>query len=122
MKSIVLTATALALLAGCAQQAEDITASAVSPFAYERLSCAELDTEARRVARRLEILSIAQDEKAKQDAQFTSIGMILFWPALFMVEGNDQTAGHVAQLKGEMVAMRDANRTNDCGIAIVEAG
>jgi hypothetical protein len=31
----------------------------------------------------------AQDQKATNDAVATTVGVIVFWPALFMVKGND---------------------------------
>jgi hypothetical protein len=61
-------------------------------------------------------ISARQDEKASSDAGAMAIGMILFWPALFLLDGDEESASEVARLKGEMDAIEQANIQKNCGI------
>jgi hypothetical protein len=42
--------------------------------------------------------------------------VILFWPAAFLIKGNGANAQEVAQLKGNMDAIEQANIQKKCGI------
>jgi hypothetical protein len=42
--------------------------------------------------------------------------VILFWPAAFLIKGNGANAQEVAQLKGDMDAIEQANIQKRCGI------
>jgi hypothetical protein len=80
---------AAALVAACAKNSADIAPSYVSPYQYESFTCDQLGEEAQRVSARAAEASGAQDQKATNDAVATTVGVIVFWPALFMVKGND---------------------------------
>ena len=56
--------------------------------------------------------------KAQQNDQAqTGIGLLLFWPALFMLEGGDgPEAAQYADLKGEYEALRKASVKSKCEI------
>jgi hypothetical protein len=41
---------------------------------------------------------------------------LLFWPAAFLIKGNGANAQEVAQLKGDMDAIEQANIEKKCGI------
>ena len=113
----IITATSLCLLtAACAQNSNEISASYVSPLEYQTYSCSQLRQEATRVSRRAAEMTTAQDQKAQSDAGMTAISLILFWPAAFMIDGDDETAGQLARLKGEMDAIEQANIQKNCGI------
>ncbi|MET0002695.1 MAG: hypothetical protein ABW087_03665 [Candidatus Thiodiazotropha sp.] len=72
--------------------------------------------ELRRVNRRTSQLHGQLDKKASDDAAQMGIGMILFWPALFFLEGGDgPEAAEYAQLKGEFDALEDAAIMKECG-------
>jgi hypothetical protein len=108
--------TAAALLAGCASSSKDIAAAYVSPLSYESYSCPQLREEATRVSARAIQVSGAQDGKATGDAVATGVGVVLFWPALFLVKGDGTTAAEVARLKGEMEAIEQTSIRKRCGI------
>ena len=57
-----------------------------------------------------------QNKKASNDQAAAAVGAILFWPALFMIQGDGAQAAEVARLKGEREAIEAANRTKNCGI------
>ena len=115
MKIIMVVACAFAL-AGCATHANDIPAAYVSPIQYQSYSCAQLQEEAARVSARAAAASGAQDQKANNDAIATGVGAVLFWPALFFIKGDAASAQQIAQLKGDMDAIEQANIQKNCGM------
>ncbi|MWD28021.1 hypothetical protein E0K89_011090 [Aquicoccus sp. SCR17] len=117
--------TALAVsaivLSGCAQSSKEISAAYVSPVKYQSFSCRQLSEEARRISVRASQAIGAQDKKASNDTAAMSVGMILFWPALFFIKGDSETAAEVARLKGEMDAIEAASVQKNCGIVFQHA-
>jgi hypothetical protein len=110
----------LALLAvcfaGCASSANEITPSYVSPLQYQYLSCQQIAAEAERVSQRASQVAGAQDEKATNDAVATGVGIVLFWPVLFMVKGDGQTAAELGRLRGEFEALERVSIEKNCGL------
>ena len=47
----------------------------------------------------------------------TTVGVVLFWPALFALEGNGATANELANLKGQMNAIEQAAKKKNCAIS-----
>jgi hypothetical protein len=45
-----------------------------------------------------------------------TVGVLIVWPALFLVQGDKQNAAQLAQLKGEMDAIEKASIQKNCGI------
>ena len=78
-------------------------------------------TEAARVSARAAEASGAQNQKANNDAIATGVGAVLFWPALFFIKGDAASAQQVAQLKGDMDAIEQANIQKQCGIEFKRA-
>jgi hypothetical protein len=117
MKSLFIVCAAL-LLAGCATRAENISAAYVSPIQYQSYTCSQLQEEAARVSARAIVASGAQDQKASNDAVATGVGVVLFWPALFFIKGDAASAQEVAQLKGDMEAIEQANIQKKCGMKL----
>lgn len=106
------------IVAGCASRSSDIPATYVSPIQYQGYSCAQLREEALRVSSRAAIAAGAQDQNATNDAVATTAAVILFWPAAFMIKGNGANAQEIAQLKGDMDAIEQANIQKKCGIQL----
>jgi hypothetical protein len=109
-------------MAGCAQQPKDIAPSYVSPLLYENLTCEQLVVEGQRVSARAAEVTGTQQQKASNDAVAMGVGLVLFWPALFFIKGDTQTAGEVARLKGEMDAIQQAATARNCGITVQTYG
>ena len=109
-------------LAGCATRSSDVAAAYVSPIQYQSYSCGQLREEAARVSSRAVIASGAQDQNATSDAVATGVALVVFWPAAFMLKGNNANAQEVAQLKGDMDAIEQANIRKRCGIQFKRAG
>lgn len=59
----------------------------------------------------------AQDSKSSSDAVVTGVGVVLFWPALFFIDGDDENTGELGRLKGEFDALEKAAINKNCNIA-----
>lgn len=103
-------------LAGCASSSNEITPSYVSPLQYQHLSCQQIAAEAERVSHRASQVAGTQDEKSTNDAVATGVRIVLFWPALFMVKGDGQTAAELGRLRGEFEALEKVSIEKNCGL------
>jgi hypothetical protein len=103
-------------IAGCAKNSAQIQSSYVSPMQYKSYSCAQLAEEGQRVSARASQAIGVQDKKASGDAVAMGVGLVLFWPALFFVQGDSGTSAEVARLKGEMEALEQESIRKRCGI------
>jgi hypothetical protein len=117
MKLIHLTVVGTLILAGCATSPSNIQAAYVSPVAYENMDCTQLTAEAQRVSAAAATATGQQQQKVGSDAVSTTVAVVLFWPALFFIQGDKGgTATEIANLKGQMKAIQDVNTTKSCGI------
>jgi hypothetical protein len=105
-----------AVLAGCASNAENITANYVSPNNYSKWSCRELEDEAQRVSAAAASAAGVQNSKATNDAVATGVAIVVFWPAAFLIKGDGASAANLANLKGEMQAIQTASTQKKCNI------
>jgi hypothetical protein len=112
-----LLALAAVLLAaiGCAKRSEDVAASYISPLQYQPYSCSQLAAEASRVSQRAAELSGVQDSKRTKDKVATTAAVIVFWPAAFLVTGDDAQTAELARLKGEFNAIQQVSIQKNCG-------
>lgn len=101
---------------GCAKQSSEITASYVSPYQFEQLSCQQLGDEAGRLSARAAALAGEQDSKATRDAVATGVAIVVFWPAAFFVRGNDTQTAELARMRGEMEAIEQVSNRKRCSI------
>jgi hypothetical protein len=112
-----LAAVCVALpLTGCAQRSDSVTAAYVSPIQYQSYTCQQLKEEAARVAQRAAIAAGQQDQSATNDAVATGVAVVIFFPAAFLIHGNGVNAQELAELKGDMDAIQQANIQKKCGI------
>jgi hypothetical protein len=107
---------AAVVVSACAKKADPIASSYVSPFQYENFACPQIAEEAQRVSARAAQVAGVQDEKATRDAVAMGVGLIIFWPALFFIGGNDQQTAELARLRGEMEALEQVSIRKRCGI------
>ncbi len=107
--------SALLYLSACATEPEKISASYVSDLQYQNFDCEQIAAETARVQRRVNNLYTSLDDEADADEAQMAIGLILFWPALFFLEGGDgPEAAEYAQLKGESEALERAAIAKRC--------
>lgn len=104
------------ILTACASKSKDVSASYVSPTLYQNLSCSQLASEAQAVSSRAATAAGVQDKAASNDAVRTTVGVVLFWPAILFNNGDNAHTAELARLKGEMQAIEDASRRKKCGL------
>lgn len=101
---------------GCAKSSEMVTGSYVSPLQYQNYNCPQLGEEAERISSRVAHLSGVQDKKRSDDQVATAAAIVLFWPAAFLVGGDDQTTAELARLKGEFETIEKVSIQKSCNL------
>lgn len=116
MKKMLSLATlgALTTLTACSTSPDEIGASYVSPLTYQSYDCEQVVMEMDRVGRKSSDLYAQLDKKATNDQVATGVGMVLFWPALFFIDGDGPEAQEYARLKGEYEALEDTAIQKKC--------
>lgn len=107
---------AMIALGACAKSADKVAAAYVSPLSYQQYDCAQISQEAERISARVQQLTGVQNKKATSDAVATTVSIVVFWPALFFIGGDDATTAELARLKGEMEAIERVSIEKKCGI------
>ena len=111
--AILLVACALASCSD-AQKSAEVTAQYVPATKYEHLSCAALRDEAARLQASVTGIEAEVDKAYKQDKTMEAVTWVLFWPALFAMDGNDAEANRLALARGEAEAIRAAMLRKGC--------
>ena len=116
MKKLILSFSiaALALTSACASQPDKIMATPTSTTQYDRMSCRSLGAEQTRIVTSVNLLTATQKQKADNDAGIMGVGMILFWPALFFLNGDSANAPQLAVAKGQYDAIMSVRTTKGC--------
>jgi len=124
MRWRILTVAAATTIAacGCARNPDRVVASYVSPVLYQSLTCEQLGIEATRVSSRAAVATGQQGRQATTDKVMTGVGVVLFWPALFFIGGDDAQTAELARLKGEMDAIEQTSIAKNCGIQFQRTG
>ena len=108
------------LIPGCASSPEKIKTEYVSPLQYKTHNCTQIAAELERVSRRANELYGSIKKEASTDNAQMAIGMILFWPALFFLEGGDgPEAQEYARLKGERDALEKVAIEKECDTSMI---
>ena len=115
MKKII-TIFFVILIASCATAPKDISAAYVSPLKYQDYDCGQIAMESANVERRVNNLYASLDKSAKGDKRNTAISAILFWPALFFIDGDSPEGAEYAQLKGEYQALQTVAVQKKCTV------
>lgn len=118
LKLWALTAACVVSLGACASHTHEIAPAYVSPTEYEDFSCKKIKAEMARVTRRAQAVAADVNKNADGDSTAMGVGLILFWPALFFIDGDSPQAQEYAQLKGRFAALEDVNVEKDCNIKI----
>ena len=107
--------TALLVFAACATPPDKIQTSYVSALEFKDYECDQLASELRRKNRRLSELFATLKGDADADEWQMGLGLILFWPTLFFLEGGDDVrAQEYSRLKGEVEAMHEVATSKKC--------
>lgn len=102
------------LLSGCASSSEKISASYVSPVQFQSFDCSQLEAESMRIKTRVSELAGNLDKASTNDKWITAGGVLLFWPALFALGGNQAQEAEYARLKGEYDAIHQSAVSKKC--------
>lgn len=115
MKKLVTLLFVFFLVTGCASNPNKIEATYVSPLKYKDYDCDMIALEQASVERRTNELYYSLKKEAGKDSAQMTVGLLLFWPTLFFLEGGDgPEAAEYAQLKGEYEALQDVAITKKC--------
>ena len=109
----------LFIVTGCASSPDEMTASYVSPLIYQSFDCQQLVMESDRVSRRVQSMHAKLDEKESDDSAKMAVGLILFWPALFFLDGDEDGAIEYKRLKGESEAIHQAAIAKKCDLRLL---
>lgn len=121
MKNLSITVAGLLALSACATQPEDIQTSYISPLQYQGYNCDQVAMELARVERRASEMQATLKKTANDDEGQMAIGLILFWPALFFLDGSDgPQAQEYARLKGERDALEQTAVAKSCIVKSVQ--
>lgn len=105
---------ALAIQVGCASGPDSVSAHYVSPNVYQSWNCDQLFEERTRLAREVERIAGLQRENANADAALMTVGLIVFWPALFGLAATKDRKEELGRLKGEYEAVDQNIRAKQC--------
>lgn len=110
---VVGTVVSILLFNGCAKKAEEIKPAYVSPIQYQNLDCTQLESELSRVSVKVAQVADIQNKNHKRDVVATTVGTLVFWPALFFLAAGDQEE-ELKRLKGEYEALQTASIRKNC--------
>ena len=120
MKKYLASALLAASLSGCASSPDHMAAAYVSPIQYQDYDCTQIGGELTRVSRRAQELYGQLDKTASNDAIQMGVGLVLFWPTLFFLEGGDgPEAAEYSRLKGEREALEQSAIQKHCDPSII---
>lgn len=100
-------------ISGCASKSKNISAAYVSPLQYQHYNCEQVGQELGRVSRKVNETSAIQDSSANKDALAMTVGLVIFWPALFFLAGGDKK-DELSRMKGEYDALEGIAIEKNC--------
>lgn len=117
MKKLILLA-AVAALSACASHTHEIASAYVSPLKYQDYSCKQIRQEMTRITRKANQLAHHINKNADGDSAAMGVGLILFWPSLFFIDGDTPQAQEYAELRGRFDALEEASIQRNCSIKV----
>ena len=88
----------------------------ISPLQYQDYSWKQISAELQRVSSRAQQVANDVNRNADGDTAAMAAGLILFWPALFFIDGDSPQAQEYGRLKGEYDALEQAGIKKNCGL------
>ena len=104
------------VLIGCtsAKQSSEVHAVRAPVAPYLKMTCGELFNEQQLVLRDVEASGIEVDKEYDSEKTTELVTWILFAPAAFWLEGNDDEQNKLAAYKGQLDAINEALKINKC--------
>ena len=110
-----LAVSSTVVLYGCNNVASnEVIADSVSSYAYNNMTCSELEAEIDHLQRSASQAAGVVDKKKSSQQGKSAAAFLFFWPALFIVDDNSLEAQKYASLKGEYEAALREHRKKDC--------
>lgn len=109
-----LALTVAAMQVACAPSPDSVSAQYVSPTMYKDWNCTQLFEERMRLTKEVDRISGLQRENAGADAAMMTVGLIVFWPALFGLAATKDRKNELGRLKGEYDAVDHSMKTQQC--------
>ena len=116
MKQFLLAGGAAIALSACAKHTHELGTAYVSPLVYQDHTCRHLSGEMARLTRRAQELTYSVNKNAQGDSVAMGVGMILFWPSLFFIDGDNPDAQEYSRIRGEYDAAEQAAIQKDCAV------
>jgi hypothetical protein len=116
MRNACFTVSILFSLMACsdAKTSSEVAPELVSPSMYSGMSCRQLRSEAELVKDATPALAAAVDREYKNDKALEAVTWILFWPAIFAMDGNDAEAAQLGRAKGQLEAITRQMKNKGC--------
>ncbi len=111
-----IVAVLAASMTACATAPSSVQAAYVSPIEYSDLSCDQIRRELVSVSDHVRMVTGEQAKDHTRDAVAMTVGIVVFWPALFFMSGKSHQ-GELAELKGEYDALDQAAIRKNCPVA-----
>lgn len=110
-------AVPILLTTGCASSPKDTHTAYVSPLKYDHFDCTQIASEMDHVNRKTTQLYMQLKKESDADNAQMAAGLVLFWAALFFLEGGDgPQAAEYTNMKGDSEALRVAALSKKCGL------
>jgi hypothetical protein len=105
-------------MVSCASDPSDLQTTYVNPSQFASYDCQQIENALTTKNNRLSSLYTTLQNEANADKWQTGVGLLLFWPTLFFLEGNDgPEATEYRRLKGEVEALGEAANRKKCGFS-----
>ena len=101
-------------MTGCASTAYDVPAKAVPMTAYKQYECHDLKSEHQRVSQKADALAAQIDQGLLAERLKMGVGVVLFWPALLLIDNQTQHHHQLASLKGERKTLSESLKARNC--------
>lgn len=113
----ILCAVVFGVLAACASNPDKMPASYVSELRFKDYTCEQIIIEREHLERQINKLYAHLKGESTADAWQMGVGLVLFWPSLFLLEGGDSPqAAEYTQLRGEYEALRKTSTRKGCAL------
>jgi len=115
MKKIFLISIILfAFACSTAQKATDVQSIRIPIAPYLKMDCQELATEQNALLKEASSARSAVDSAYQSDKNTELVTWILFAPAAFWLDGNQEETQKLAAIKGQLDAVQEAQKINKC--------
>ncbi len=101
-------------MAGCTSKVKNIQPEFVSPRLYSAFSCEELFEENRKIQDKVDDLVGRQKSNRTTDTVMTTVGIVIFWPALLALPFTKDRKREIARYMGEAEAIKENITVKKC--------